>query len=243
MHETPIEPGQWYLSHASSLIDRALQTQWEHIRAAGQALGSALLAGHELHAFGSGHSNLLAEELFYRAGGLADVRPIFFEAAMVHGNAALSTRIERLPGLARLLLEDHGVHAGDVLLVFSNSGRNAITTELATEAKARGVLVVAVTSLRHSLATNARSGGQRLFEIADIVIDNGGAPGDAAVEIPGADRVVAPTSTVVGAAIVNAIVAQAVATVVEGGGRPRIFTSANLDSGDAANDGLLEARA
>ena len=82
-----------------------------------------------------------------------------------------------------------------------------------------------------------------LFEVADVVIDNGGAPGDAAVRVTGFDRAVAPTSTAVGAAIVNAIVAEAVALTVEAGVEPRVFASSNIDEGDAINAMLLEGRA
>lgn len=244
MHDTQnsTDPGRSYLARVTALLQEVLDSQWDAIALAAESVAGALQSGREIHAFGSGHSHMLAEELFYRAGGLVDVRPILFEALMLHANAPLSTRLERLPGLASEILEDHGVSRGDVLLVFSNSGRNQVATELATEARDRGITVIAITSLNHSRATSPRGGSLRLFEIADIVIDNRGELGDAAVEVPGFDRRVAPTSTAVGAAIVNAIVAQSVGLVVAAGVEPRVFASSNVDAGDAINDTLLERR-
>ena len=244
MHDEPAEdePGRRYLARVGELLHEVLDTQWAAIAQTAEAVADALRNGRQVHAFGSGHSHMLAEELFYRAGGLADVRPILFEGLMLHANAPLSTRLERLPGLASEILDDHGVAEGDVLLVFSNSGRNQVATELAAEAHERGLTVVAVTSMAHSQATTPRGGGRRLFELADIVIDNRGELGDAAVEVPGFDRRVAPTSTAVGAAIVNAVVAQSVGLSLAAGIEPRVYASSNVDSGDAINNSLLEGR-
>ncbi|PDQ35892.1 MAG: SIS domain-containing protein [Candidatus Lumbricidophila eiseniae] len=241
MTHDEIRFGRQYLAHVSHLIDRVATEEWEAIAAAARLIADALLAGRDIHALGSGHSHMLAEEMFYRAGGLVDVRPILFEGLMLHADAPMSTCLERLPGLAEILLERHGLRSGDVLLVFSNSGRNPITVEAAETAKRHGVSVIAITSRRHSESTAARGGTHRLFEVADVVIDNGGEPGDAAIHIPGFDQAVAPTSTAVGAAIVNAIVAEAVALVVDAGVTPRVFVSNNIDVGDARN-ALLESR-
>jgi uncharacterized phosphosugar-binding protein len=232
-------PGRTYLRSVIELTERALDEEWEAIAHAAALVADAIAAGREVHAFGSGHSHMLGEELFYRAGGLVGVRPLLFEGLMLHANAPLSTRLERLSGLAAALLDEHGVRAGDVMFVFSNSGRNAVTIELATEARARGVAIVAVTSVRHSRSTAPRVGGKLLLELADVVIDNGGVPGDAIIALDGLDQAVAPTSTAVGAAIVNAIVAEACSLLLERGIAPKVFASSNIDSGDALNAQLL----
>jgi uncharacterized phosphosugar-binding protein len=236
---TTDRPGRTYLRSVLELTERVLDQEWESIADAARLVADSLTARREVHAFGTGHSHMLAEELYYRAGGLVDIRPLLFEGLMLHADAPLSTRLERLPGLASTLLDEHGVHPGDVMFIFSNSGRNAVTIELATEVKARGAAVVAVTSVRHSRSTAPRVGTKLLMELADVVIDNGGVPGDAVVELEGLDRAVAPTSTAVGAAIANAIVAEACALMLERGIVPRIFASSNLDSGDVVNARLL----
>ena len=242
MTDNDTRPGRRYLDEVSRLIDRVADEEWTSISAAARLVADALAAGRGIHAFGSGHSHMLAEEMYYRAGGLVDVRPILFEGLMLHSDAALSTNLERLSGLAEVLLDGHGVAADDVVLVFSNSGRNAVAIELAEAAKTRGMSVIAITSRRHSASTTPRGGDRRLLDVADIVIDNGGAPGDAAIRVSGFDRAFAPTSTAVGAAIVNAIVAEAIALAVDAGVAPRVFASSNVDEGDAINALLLEGR-
>ncbi len=228
--------GLRYLELAHELIGRLMRDEWPNIRAGAEVVAAALRDGHDIHAFGTGHSHMLAEELFYRAGGLVQVRPILFEGLMLHASAPLSTSLERLPGLADAILLDHPVAGGDVLIVASNSGSNLVASELVQRVQATGARVVAITSRRHATSASARASGQpRLHELADVVIDNGGSVGDAAIEIAGFDRKVAPTSTVVGAAIVNAMMAEAVEMLVALGIAPDVYTSSNLEGGDDAN--------
>jgi uncharacterized phosphosugar-binding protein len=187
---------------------------------------------------------MLAEELFYRAGGLVRVRPILFEGLMLHASAPLSTTLERMPGLAAALLSDHPMDQGDVLVLASNSGSNAVTTELARLARDAGVRTVAITSLRHATSDAARvHDGVRLHELVDVAIDNGGAVGDAAVEVDGLGPRVAPTSTVVGAAILEALVAEVAERLVARGLMPEVYASSNVAGGDAVNDRYLRAGA
>ena len=231
-------PGRRYLDRAGELVARLATDEWPAIDAAAALVADAISAGGTLHAFGSGHSHMLAEELFYRAGGLVRVRPLLFEGLMLHAGAELSTRLERLPGLADALFADHGMRAGDVLIVVSNSGGNVVSSALARLASDAGVSVIALVSRAHATSDQARTtDSARLHEIADIVIDNGGVVGDAAVEVDGMR--VGPTSTVVGAAAVNAIVVEAVARLRARGLTPDVFTSSNVEGGDAANARLL----
>jgi uncharacterized phosphosugar-binding protein len=111
-----------------------------------------------------------------------------------------------------------------------------VTSELVQGIQQRGATVIAVTSLNHATSSKARENGRpRLHELADVVIDNGGVVGDAAIAIAGFDQRVAPTSTVVGAAILNAIVAETVQRLVDRGTTPEVYSSSNTSGGDAAN--------
>lgn len=232
--------GRRYLAEAHRLVERLAGDEWPNVDAAAGLVADALAGGGEVHAFGTGHSHMLAEELFYRAGGLVHVRPVLFEGLMLHADAELSTTLERLPGLAAAILEHHPMATGDVLIVASNSGGNAVVAELAGLARARGVRVVAIVSRAHAASTIARAfGNANLRDIADVVIDNGGATGDAAVAIAGLARRVGPTSTVVGSAAVNAIVAEAAERLVARGIQPDVFLSSNIEGGDEANSRLL----
>lgn len=232
--------GRRYLSRLTDLLAGVAQDEWTALGRAADAIADAVEAGRTVHAFGTGHSHMLAEELFYRAGGLAAVNPVLIDNLMLHVDAELSTRLERLDGLAEAIVPSLSLTAGDVLVVASNSGGNAVTGQLATLARERGVTVIAVTSLRHATASEARSGGRlRLHNVADIVIDNHGDVGDASVPIPGFDRKVAPTSTVVGAAIVNTIVADTIEILVGRGVVPDVFASSNTAGGDEVNAELV----
>jgi uncharacterized phosphosugar-binding protein len=231
-----------YVMAARELLGNVMSSQRESIAAAAQAIALSLRSGGTLHAFGTGHSHILAEELFYRAGGLVSVNPILFDGLMLHRDPMLSTQLERLSGLAEALLGSQKIASNDVAIVASNSGANAVVCEVAREMQKRGVVVIALTSLHHATSNEARgAAGTRLHDFADIVIDNGGVLGDASLSIPGFQQKVAPTSTVVGAAIVNALVAQTVANMVTAGYQPEVYTSSNTEGGDAANAQLHPA--
>lgn len=212
-----------YLSAATAIIARVVDTQTPALQEAGARLAAALDSGHRLWVFGTGHSHLLAEELYERAGGLAGVRAILEPSLMLHEGSLKSSALEKLTGLADVLLADNDIAEGDVVIVASNSGRNAVPVEFADGCVRRGALVIAVTSLAHSTSVASRApGGKRLFEVADLVIDNCGVPGDAV--LPG-DPPYGATSTAAGALIVQAIVAEAVSLMAE----PQVMRSFNID--------------
>ncbi|MGZ0212382.1 MAG: SIS domain-containing protein [Actinomycetales bacterium] len=229
-------PAARYLGLAADLVDRLRTTEGANILAAARIIADALVAQRTIHIFGTGHSHMLAEELYYRAGGLVNVKPLLFDGLMLHTSALLSTSLERLPGLAEALLRDHPIAPDDVLIVASNSGSNAVTSEIVQLAMANGTPVIAITSLTHATSPEARPTTlPRLHELATVVIDNGGAVGDAAVDIAGLGSRVSATSTVVGAAILNAVMAEAIQLSVDAGVIPDIYESSNTSSGDVSN--------
>ncbi len=232
---------QKYLATVIAMLEAAARDEAEPITAAADAVASALGAGRWVHTFGTGHGHMLAEELFYRAGGTARVNPILVEELMLHAGAARSSLVEREPGLAATILADHPIEAGDVLIVASNSGGNRVVVELAGLARAAGATVIALTSLAHARSPAARHvDGPRLHEMADIVLDNHGVLGDAVLEVPGLGASVAPTSTVVGAGLLQAVMARAVTTLAERGIDPEVFVSSNTRAGDSANAVLID---
>ena len=229
-----------YFSEVDGLLKKAVRTQRESIQQAAEAVAATLSQGGTVFAFGTGHSHMLAEELFYRAGGLAKVYPLLDEPLMLHTNASRSSHMERLAGYARTLLE-YGPQlcAGDVLFIFSNSGRNTVSIDMAIQAKEKGLHVICITNLAHSSTVTSRHpSGKKLYEVCDTVIDNGGAVGDAA--IPVGDLVCGPTSTVVGAAILEAIVCGAVERMQLDGFEPEVFRSGNIDGGDEINEEYIQ---
>jgi uncharacterized phosphosugar-binding protein len=229
-----------YLRRVTAILELAGSAEAPTLARAAGAIADRLAAGGMIHTFGTGHSHMLAEEIFYRAGGLARVDPLLVDTLMLHRSAAASTELERRPGLAAALLEDHPMDPGDVLIVVSNSGGNTVAVELAGLARERGVLVLAVTSLGHAYSALAREvPGPRLPEVADIVLDTHGVPGDAVQPIPGLEQLVGPTSTVVGAALLQALVVEVVTTLVQRGVDPEVLASSNTRGGDDHNAELL----
>jgi uncharacterized phosphosugar-binding protein len=230
------------MSRTAALVERVRTTQEAPIRAAGRAFADAIRGGRDVWAFGTGHSHMIAEELYARAGGWAGIRAVLEPSLMLHEGVEKSSLMERLPGLAEVLLQVHPVAAGDVVIVASNSGLNAVPVEFAAGARARGATVVALTSLAHSASQEPRTpSGRRLSEEADIVIDNCGVPGDAIVAIPGSPASVGSTSTVIGAFVVEAIASEAAALFAEAGEEPPILRSNNV-AGAAEHNVKLRQR-
>jgi uncharacterized phosphosugar-binding protein len=229
-----------YRENLMKTLDRAFDTQKEQLEAAADMILDTLKAGKMVYTFGTGHGHLLALEIFYRAGGMAKVCPVLDEKLMLHISAAGSTQEERKEEWVDELLRRYPMGAGDTLLIFSNSGRNAVPVGLAVEARKRGTRVIALTSHQHSSSVSSRSPrGLRLFEAADLVLDNCGIPGDASVEFSDGRRV-GPTSTAVGAALLQAVVCRVKEKAMEEGVDAEFFVSSNVDGGDAVNDLLVE---
>ncbi len=204
----------------------------EAIERGAAAIATALGEDKGFYLFGSGHSALIAREAFWRAGGLAPALPI---PDPLWGDA------ERLPGFGAVLLAHYDLQAGDALVVISNSGINPLPLEIAMQGQAVGATVIALTSLAHSTAVDSRHpSGQKLMDNADIVIDTHGVLGDAALPLPGLGWKVGATSTVVGAAIVEALTSRAAEIMVERGLEPPVVASSNAPGGDRHNRVVAE---
>jgi uncharacterized phosphosugar-binding protein len=229
-----------FLSVAWEQMDRVATTQRAAIEQAAGWVADALWGDGFLNVFGTGHSHMLAEEVFYRAGHLARAVPMLDEATMLHENAIDATYQERESGYAEEILDRYRLTAGDVLIVASNSGRNAVPIEMVLGGRRRGLRTVAITNCAQSFAWPSRHGsGKRLAEVAELVIDNCGVDGDAAIEIDGFPHRIGPPSSLTGLLIINLIVAQAIENCVRRGVQPEVYVSSNTN-GDDHNTRLLE---
>ena len=211
------------------------------IAAAAEALADTLSAGGLVYVFGCGHSAALTMDLFYRAGGLMLIHPIFDDRILLnHRPVTETTEWEQKQGWAPDLLPQSGARPGDAVIVFSTSGRNGAPIDIALTAKEIGLTVIAVTSRAYASSLPSRhSSGKRLHEVADLVIDNHVDPGDASLSLPGLQQKVGPTSTVLGSAIAQALIVQAMARLLEKGETPPVYISANLPGGSEQNQQVL----
>jgi uncharacterized phosphosugar-binding protein len=230
-----------YRDQIVDILDKVLDTEAAALDAARDAVVAALAADRLVYVAGSGHSHLLAEEAFYRAGGIAAAQAILDPDLMLHLGARRSTLIEREEGRAEKVLADYPIGPGDVVFVASNSGRNAYPIELALGAKTRGATTIALTSRAHASATTSRhQSGKRLFEVTDIVIDNGGVYGDAGLPVGAGEVSMGPSSTIVGAFILNAIFAEAVDKLATMGIIADVYQSANKQGAETLAEAVIE---
>lgn len=222
-----------YFQVANDIIARLEATQMDALLKAAEFVTESISNGGMLFTFGTGHSYYLAGEAFARAGGLYPVQIIACSNLSMLDGSARSGRTEKTEGYVACILADYDIRPGDVVLVISNSGRNAAPIEACLYAHAKGAKVIAITNVAHSSHEAPRhSNGKRLMDIADVVLDNCGPHGDAAVELPGLTYKVGPVSTVMGAMLVNALVTQVASNLQERGIEPPVLVSGNVDIPD-----------
>ncbi len=235
-----MEKAKQYIANLQSLMANALDTQMDNVAQAAEIVADSIMKEGVVYVFGTGHSHMLAEELFYRAGGMPQIYPILEESLMLHNGAIKSTHLERLEGYAESILSLLDCNENDCIIVASNSGRNAVNIEMALGARDRKMKVIALTNLNHSTALKSRhKSGLKLYQVADVVIDNLGCVGDASIPIPEAGGNIAATSTSMGAMLLHAVEVAAVEIMLSKGFVPEVFSSSNLDEGDEINERYL----
>jgi uncharacterized phosphosugar-binding protein len=233
-----------FAAAAEEAVRRVALEQAAAVSAAADLVVEGLRAGGVVQAFGTGHSQALAMELSGRAGGLVPTNMIALRDLVLLGGEPpellFTEHLERDPAVGRRLYELAGVSPSDVFVMASNSGGNGSVVELAHVVKAHGHPLVVITSMAHSgRVTSRHPSGLRLFELADVVLDNGAPYGDAVLETGGIS--VCAISSITAALLAQMIVAEVVRTMLAAGETPPVYLSSNVPEGDAHND-ALEAR-
>ena len=225
------------------VVERLSQISESHsatIRAAADAFAEHILRGNLIHVFGAGHSHMLAEEVFFRAGGLLSFNPLLDPALMLQ-SAIAAGDLERVIDYAPILLGKYPIADADAILVISYSGINPVPVEVARICKSRGMKVVALTSLSASQGSPARHpSGQRLYDVADIVLDNPGPVGDASLQVPGLDTAVCGLSTIIGATILQSVVYETVRRLQVAGHEAPVLRSLNTHADASVNQEVLK---
>ncbi|MCH4826696.1 SIS domain-containing protein [Planococcus halocryophilus] len=230
-----------YFKQAHERLDLVEKNETQAMLSAAKKVATAIQSGGIIQLFGCGHSHILTEEVFYRAGGLVPIKPIFVEPLMLHEGAVQSSQLERQNDYAASFLKDQDFQKDDVVFVISTSGRNPVPVDVALAAREKGAFVIGITSLAYSSSQASRhSTGKHLFNSVDLVIDNHSVSGDAVLSYEGVDVPFGPTSTVVGATILNAIFAEAIKEMADARFAPPIFLSGNIDGSDEHNQNLID---
>jgi len=230
-----------YLEAAQAILERIRATQLEAIEQAAEICARSIAGGGLVHLFGSGHSRMFIEEMFPRHGSFPGFHPIVelsltFHNLVVGANGQRQAMfLEHVEGLGKVILRNFILAPPDSFIVFSNSGVNEVVVEVALEAKAQHLPVIAVLSKEHCLASKPyHSSGQRLLDVAEVVIDNCTPAGDALVTIAGLADPVGPGSTIGAAAVTNALKCRVAEKLTALGQPPIVLTSGYFIGSEAS---------
>jgi len=215
--------------------------EFKNIEKAGQLVYKAMKEDKLLHVFSTGHSHMVAEEMFYRAGGLIQINPMLEPFLMQHEGAYRSTMFERLSGVSEILFDCANIKPGDPIMIISNSGINPVPVEMAEIAKERGHQVIVMTSIGSSTNLQSRVKSKKhLYDLGDVVIDNHCPHGDGIMSLEQVDMKVGAVSTIACAYIAQRLVLNIVRLYENDGLIPPIYMSANVEGGDAHNKELIQ---
>lgn len=227
-----------YYTVVRDLLEEIYADERDRIVRAGELLADTIQRDGLVHVFGCGHSHMVSEELFYRAGGLAAIDPIFEQSTMLHDGAYKSSHIERMAGYAPDVISRYPIREGDVFLVISTSGINSFPIEAAEAARQQGATVVGITSACYGREKSRDRQGRHLKDLCDLWIDNHVPHGDAAVSLQG-ELKAGPVSSICSFFIANTIALEACSHMERRGIRPKIFASGNVSGSDGCNDALI----
>ncbi len=235
-----------YYSQIIANLQKVNETQEANIDAAASLMTDAIAEDRLIHVYGGGgHTTLPVGEMFFRAGGLANIDPVMEPALSVFNQALKYLELERTVNFGASIVRYYQLRPGDVMIIFHNIGINPATIDAADEAKKEGAKIIAVSSshwqneipedhfIRHPSKKN-------LFDFADVCIDDFNPVGDAAVTIPGFETPIAPISNIVDFYIAHLLEIKTVAECVRRGIKPPVWSSANVPGGDEKNAALIE---
>ncbi|SIS09429.1 Uncharacterized protein, contains SIS (Sugar ISomerase) phosphosugar binding domain [Peribacillus simplex] len=227
-----------YFEEVQALLTIVGEQEKQSIKETVDHISKAVMSDGIIHLFGSGHSHILTEEVFYRAGGLAAIRPIFVEDLMLFKGASRSSQLERQNDLSEKFMHDEDIRPGDVCIVISSSGVNPVPIDVATIAKEKGAFVIGLTSPEYAKSCPSRHKQKHyLHDVVDLVIDNHIAKGDTLLKSNNISF--GSGSTVIGAVLLNMIFTQVIQTIIESGETPPVFLSSNIEGADEHNQKII----
>jgi len=227
-----------YLNGLIKLLTKIQNEETDALEKGAKVIADAIENGNRIFGFGCTHSSLPIQDLVYRAGGLTLVNPIFGPgiASLDVRPARMTSAFERLEGYAKVLLDNYPIQEGDVLILVSVSGRNAVPVEMAKIASERGIKIIGITSYEYTKNVESRHpSGKKMYEFADVVLDNKVPKGDAMVEAEGFPVKFAPASGVTSNALLHSLMTVVIELLLERGIEPPITIAANVDGSGEHN--------
>lgn len=231
-----------YFDCIVKLLERVRTSQQEELEKAAKLVAGCIKNDGLIYVYGSGHAHMSAEELFYRAGGLGNVYPIFIEPLMLHEAAVRSSQLEKTEGYLTRTVKNLPIGERDVAIVVSTSGRNAAPIDAALTARDKNAKLITIFSREYSMsAPSGHSSRKRLMDMGDARIDNGVPAGDACFRMEGLEAKISPVSSVVNLTILQSIVAEGISVCVKDGVENiPVFKSGNLAGGVQYNQSIIE---
>ncbi|WP_075980447.1 SIS domain-containing protein [Bacillus massilinigeriensis] len=230
-----------FIQKIQQLISLIQIKEKENIKKAAQKISDCIQQDGVIHVFGCGHSHMLGEELFYRAGGLVPINPILVEELMLHKGAFNSSKLEQTNDYAKEFMNEVQIKQGDIVIVTSTSGRNPVPIDVALLSKKKGAFVIAITSPKYAENQTSRHvNGQFLFQTADLTIDNHIEVGDVLLKSETEGMAFGSGSSIIGMTILNGIIVEAIDLMLQNHFSPPIFKSSNTDGAGEHNQKLVE---
>jgi uncharacterized phosphosugar-binding protein len=228
-----------YFKEIELLIKKVIQEEQQSVEEIAAEMTKRLSLGGIVQLFGSGHSHLIAEEPFFRVGGLVPVRPIIVESLKLHNGASQASANEKDPEFTRKFAEQLDIRAEDVVIIISTSGRNVVPIDVAYIAKESGAYVVSLQSLTYNASEqpSKHHSGNRLEDVTEAVLNTHVTVGDGLLMTEGIPY--APASGVIGNMLLHATFSRVIGMMIESGIEPPIFKSANLDGSSAHNEQMI----
>jgi uncharacterized phosphosugar-binding protein len=230
-----------YYETVDALLQKLRTTQRENCLQAGQMIADALEKGNAVHIYDTGH--IINSELIYRGGGLLAYKQLKYQLNVENpvrdrDRSGVDTSME---GLSKYVLRASKALPGDLLIIGSVSGKTPNTIDLAMAAHEFGMKVIALTSVEYSSSVESlHSSGKRLFECADLVLDNCAPKAEAMMEIEGLDARFGAASGIAATYLMWSATAAAVEELLKRGIKPSVLKSANYQDGPQFNKELEE---
>ena len=228
-----------YFDKVSALLSEVAIDAKKPIEELSQTMATRIARGGIVQLFGSGHSQLIAQEGFYRAGSLVPVKPISIGPLMLHEGAQMSSENEKDSTFSSTFLSTLDIRPEDIVIVISTSGRNPVPIDVAQFAKKQGAYTVSIQSLLYTEEEHPsrHMSGQRLERVVSTILDTQVPPGDGILHIAGIQS--GPVSSITGNALLHALFCEVVDYMSTNGLEVPVFKSGNLEGNAEYNEALV----